>query len=120
MAAILSVGTTVTNVVGIIQSVSISGVSCAAIDISGIADSVATYVLGRQIGGTVDVSVICSAKPALPTANASTPTAFVVSFNGGNGCQYSFSGYIQKVSVEGSIDAPVKATISILVSGAVT
>lgn len=119
MAAILSIGTTVTQVVGIIQSVSISGVSCPAIDISGIADSVATYVLGRQVGGTVDVTVICSAKPALPTGNNATLLVFVVSFGGSAaGCVYTFSGYIQKVSVSGGIDAPVTASISILVSSA--
>ena len=119
MAALLSIGSTVSNVVGIIQSVSMSGVSCAAIDISGISDSVATYVLGRQIGGTVEVSVICSAKPDLPTANNASPVAFAVSF-GASGCSYGFNGYIQKVSVDGGIDAPIKATISILITGAIT
>lgn len=121
MAALLSIGSTVTGTgfSGIIQTLSLSGVSCPAIDISGIADSVATYVLGRQIGGTLEVSVICSARPALPTANQSSPTSFTVNF-GASGAAYTFNGYIQKVQIDGGIDAPIKANFTILVAGVIS
>ena len=128
MAAISSVGTQFTganagDIKGTITAISLGGISTAEIDVTSISSSTKEYVMGTMDGGTVDVTVnldagvVCS----MPTAGDTSPTAFVLRFGASSlGVAFTFSAYIQSVSVEAGVDAQVTASYTLRISGAIT
>jgi hypothetical protein len=133
MPAISSVGTQfvlpsaggVTNTVsGIITAMSLSGVSCAEIDVTSLASTTKSYVLGTRDGGTIDITVNVDqgSSPDMPTAGDAIPTLFKLRFgpNGGGGPQFEFNAYIQSVSVEASVDQQVIANYTLRLTGSIT
>lgn len=132
MPAISSVGTTFvqntsgsTNTVsGIVTAMSLSGVSCAEIDVTSLASSTKSYVLGTRDGGTIDITVNVDqgSSPDMPTAGDALPTKFKLRFgpSGGGGPSFEFDAYIQSVSVEAGIDQQVIANYTLRLTGAIT
>lgn len=136
MPNISSVGTKFTtgsgSIIGDITSLSFSGISCAEVDVTTLSSTTKSYVLGTLDGGTVEVGVNLVTGGAgytslsTPTAGNATPTNFVIRFGKGNSAtttfvpQLTFDAYIQQVSVEAGIDAPVSATYTLRITGAVT
>ena len=128
MAAISTVGTTFTtgiaDVTGIITAINLGGISTAEIDVTALSDSNKIYIMGSRDGGTIEVTVMVetSTTPDLPTAGDATPTSFVLRFgpSGGAGPTFTFSAFVQNVSVEASVDGAVTATYTLRVSGNIT
>jgi len=132
MAAISTIGTTfggagASNIKGHVTSVNLGGISTAEIDVSALADTSKSYIMGQLDGGTIEVSVNvdnANAAVTLPTAGDSTAAAYTLTFGTpavGNACpRFSFNAYIQNVSVEAGVDAQVTATYTLRISGAVT
>ena len=135
MPNISSVGTKFTtgsgSIIGDITSLSFSGISCAEVDVTALSSTSKSYVLGTLDGGTVEVGVnlVTGASGytslSVPTAGNATPTSFVIRFGKGDaGTTYvpslGFDAYIQQASVEAGIDAPVSATYTLRITGAVT
>jgi hypothetical protein len=132
MAAISTIGTIfggtdAATIKGAVTSVSLGGISTAEIDVTGIGDTSKSYVMGTLDGGTIEVGVnvdTAAAALTLPTAGDSTPYAYTLTFGTpsvGNACpRFTFSAYIQNVSVEAALDAQVTATYTLRVSGSIT
>ena len=131
MAAISSVGTNfvtgVSDIKGTITAISLGGISTAEIDVTSISSSTKEYVMGTLDGGTVDVTVnldagvVCS----MPTAGDTAPTSFTLRFGTGAASPnqvpiFTFSAYIQSVSVEAGVDAQVTASYTLRISGAIS
>lgn len=135
MPAISSVGTSFTGtsageIKGSITAISISGISTSEIDVTALSDTNKSYVMGHLDGGTVEVTVNLesgasgSTLVSMPVAGDATPTAFVLKFGTGTASalvpQFSFSAYIQNVSVEANVDSQITATYTLRISGTVT
>ena len=130
MAAISSVGTSFTTgdtvILGTITAISMSGMSAAEIDTTGISSTTKEFVLGTLDGGTVDITVnlVTGSLVSMPTAGDGTPTAFVLKFGthaaGATVPVFSFSAYIQSSSVEAGVDQQVTANYTLRITGAVT
>jgi hypothetical protein len=132
MAAISSVGSSFTTgtIKGTITAISLSGISTAEIDVTSISSTSKEYVMGTIDGGTIEVTVnvdtvsSTGATIDLPTAGDNQPTAFVLKLGTGAASlqvpTFSFSAYIQSVSVEASVDAQVTATYTLRITGAIT
>lgn len=132
MAAISTIGTIfggagATNIKGAVTAVNLGGISTAEIDVTGIGDTSKSYVMGTLDGGTIEVTVnvdTAAAALTLPSSGSSTPAAYTLTFGTpavGNACpRFSFSAYIQNVSVEAALDAQVTATYTLRISGAIT
>ena len=128
MAAISSVGTAFIlgagDILGTITAISMGGISTAEIDVTSLASTFKTYIMGTLDGGTITVSVdlIAGTLVSLPLAGDSTPTSFSIRFGTHAASPnqkplFSFSGYIQNTTVEAAVDSQVKATYTIRVSG---
>jgi len=127
MAAISSVGTSFTtgaaDIKGTITAISLGGISTAEIDVTSISSQTKEYVMGTLDGGTVDITVNLDAgvTASMPTAGDVTPTVFVLRFGGASGgLTFSFSAYIQSVSVEAGVDQQVTASYTLRISGTIT
>jgi hypothetical protein len=134
MAAISSVNskftTGATEIKGSITAISFSGLSTAEIDVTDITSTNKTYVMGTLDGGTVEVTVnvdtlaATGAPVSTPTAGDNVPTSFVLRLGGGAASlevpTFSFSAYIQSVSVEAAVDQQVTATYTLRITGGVT
>ena len=133
-APISSVGTAftgagATEIKGSITAISISGISTSEIDVTALSDTNKTYVMGHLDGGTVEVTVNLQSDTSgplvsMPVAGDATPTAFVLKFGTGTQSaqvpQFSFSAFIQNVSVEANVDSQITATYTLRISGSVT
>ena len=130
MAAISSVGTNfitgVSEIKGTITAISLGGISTAEIDVTSISSTTKEYVMGTLDGGTVDVTVNLDAGvvASMPTAGDTAPTVFTLRFGthaaGATVPLFSFSAYIQSVSVEAGVDAQVTASYTLRISGAIS
>lgn len=127
MAAVSSVGTAFTNnaaaVSGIITAISIGGISTAEIDVTSLASTFKTYVMGTLDGGTVTVSVNhdSGTAPDMPVAGNATPTAFTLRFGAsGTGPTFTFDAYVQNLTTEAAVDAVVSGTYTLRISSNVT
>ena len=128
MAAVSSVGTAFTTgataVSGIVTAISIGGISTAEIDVTSLASTFKTYVMGTLDGGTVTVTVNHNAGevPDLPVAGSATPTSFVLRFgaSGATGPTFSFDAYVQNLTTEAAVDAVVSGTYTLRISSTVT
>lgn len=134
MPAISSVGTSFTTgtseIKGSITAISISGISTSEIDVTALSDTNKSYVMGHLDGGTVEVTVNLetgasgASLVSMPVAGDGTPTAFVLKFGTGTASAlvptFSFSAYIQNVSVEANVDSQITATYTLRISGTVT
>ena len=128
MAAISSVGTAFIlgtgEILGTITAISMGGISTAEIDVTSLASTFKTYIMGTLDGGTITVSVdlIAGALVSMPVAGDATPTSFSIRFgthaiSPNQKPLFTFSGYIQNTAVEAAVDSQVKATYTIRVSG---
>lgn len=128
MAAISSVGSAFilgnTEILGTITGISMGGISTAEIDVTSLASTFKTYIMGTLDGGTITVSVDCIAgvSVSMPLAGDATPSSFSIRFGTHAASPnqkplFSFSGYIQNTAIEAGVDAQVKATYTIRVSG---
>jgi hypothetical protein len=110
-------------IVGEVTAISFSGISTAEIDVTKLNDTAKAYVLGTLDGGTVEVS--CNAINSaitVPTSGDAVPENFIIRFGGnvaGNP-KVTFTGYLQSVSIDASVDQQVTVTYSVRISGAVT
>ena len=128
MAAISSVGSQFTGanageIKGTITAMSLGGISTAEIDVTSISSTTKEYVMGTLDGGTVDVTVNLDAgvTVSMPTAGDVTPTAFVLRFGAGTvGVAFTFSAYIQSVTVEAGVDQQVTASYTLRITGLIT
>ena len=119
--AISSFGTSFTtgSVTGEVTALSFSGISAAEIDVTTLASTAKTYVLGTSDGGTVEVTCNMTTAPSTPTSGDDDPTSFVIQF-GEDGPSVTFDGYIQNVSMEAAVDSQVTCTYTIRITGAVS
>ena len=126
--AISSVGSTITgtgaaSVSGVIKSISFGGSSTAAIDVTGITSTFKSYVMGMAEFGTITVSCFAengAAKPDLPTAGLTSPSAFVITMGTGTGSNiYTFSAYLQSTSMSAGIDEAVTVDYTLRISDGV-
>lgn len=132
MAAISTIGTIfggtdAATIKGTVTAVSLGGISTAEIDVTALADTSKGYLMGVLDGGTVEVTVnvdTTAAALTLPTAGDSTPYAYTLTFGtpgASNACpRFTFSAYIQSVSVEAALDAQVTATYTLRITGSIT
>lgn len=131
MAAISSVGSAFIlgngSILGTITAISMGGISTAEIDVTSLASTFKTYIMGTLDGGTITVSVDCVAGAliSMPTAGLATPISFSIRFGTHAATPnqkplFAFSGYIQNTAVEAAVDSQVKATYTIRVSSDVT
>lgn len=127
MAAVSSVGTSFTTgsaaVSGIITAISIGGISTAEIDVTSLASTFKTYVMGTLDGGTVTVTVNHDAGtvPDMPVAGSATPTSFVLRFGAAStGPTFTFDAYVQNLTTEAAVDAVVSGTYTLRISSNVT
>jgi hypothetical protein len=133
MPAISSVGTSFTtgtsDIKGSITAISISGISTSEIDVTALSDTNKTYVMGHLDGGTVEVTVNLESAAAgplvsMPVAGDASPTNFVLKFGTGAASAlvptFTFSAFIQNVSVEANVDSQITATYTLRISGTVT
>lgn len=131
MAAISSVGTAFIlgtgEILGTITAISFGGISTAEIDVTSLASTFKTYIMGTLDGGTITVSVDCiaGALVSMPTAGDATPSSFSIRFGTHAATPnqkplFTFSGYVQNTAIEAAVDSQVKATYTIRVSSDVT
>ena len=129
MAAISSVGSTfvtgASDIKGVVTAISLGGISTAEIDVTALADTSKSYIMGTIDGGTIDVTVNLDSgvTVSLPTAGDATPTSFTLRFGPSTasvGVIFTFSAYIQSASVEASVDAQVTASYTLRITGAVS
>ena len=132
MAAISSVGSQFTTgtVKGTITAISLSGISTAEIDVTALSSSSKEYVMGTIDAGTIEVTVnvdtlaAAGAAVDLPTAGDNVPTNFVLRLGTPAASllvpTFTFSAYIQSVSIEAAVDQQVTATYTLRITGAIT
>lgn len=120
MAVLLSTGSGMTNIAGVVQSISFASGTCKSIDTSAMNALISTYVMGKREGASVNMVVLCEAKPTLP-ASGVTSTAFTLTFGSGQSAfTFSFNGFLTSCNVTAGKDEPISATLEILISGAIT
>jgi hypothetical protein len=108
------------DIVGEVTSISFSGISAAEIDVTNLASTAKSYVLGTMDGGTVEISCFMTATaPTLPTSGDGSPTSYGLRF-GATGPVVSFTGYVQNTSFEAAVDGAVSTTYTIRLTGTVT
>jgi hypothetical protein len=109
------------DIVGEVTSISFSGISAAEIDVTNLASTAKSYVLGTMDGGTVEISCfMTAAAPTLPTSGDGAPTSYVLRFGSTGGPTVSFTGYVQNTSFEAAVDGAVTTTYTIRLTGTVT
>lgn len=106
------------SVSGEVTALSFSGISAAEIDVTTLASTAKTYVLGTTDGGTVEVTCNMTTVPETPISGNDEPEEYQIQF-GESGPTATFDGYIQNVSMEAAVDSQVTCTYTIRITGPV-